>query len=282
MMRKSVIPLLLILMMLFVAACGTIATPEPIADAEEGVTVAEADDHGEEIATEEVEATEEMVVEADAQAAEADATEEVVEVAEEPTAVPPTETPEPTDVPPTATTAPTETPVSPTATPEPTEVPPKATTEPTEEVVEVIETEEMVAEAEEVASGEADVETLIAEAIAAGDVENGQAIFNAQYDTAVGPWICASCHSVDESALRLVGPTMWDIHETAVERIAESGDPDPVTYVRNSILMPMAYIVPPDAGGPYPENLMPPNYGELLTEQELADVVAYLLTLGNE
>ncbi|MEM6528716.1 MAG: hypothetical protein AAF653_10505, partial [Chloroflexota bacterium] len=156
MMRKSVMPLLLALMMIFAAACGTIATPEPLV--EEGVAVAEADDHGEEAATEE--ATGAVV--------EAEMTEEVVEVAEEPTEVPATATPEPTEVPPTATPAPTETPVPPTATPEPTEVPPTATPEPTEEVVEVIETEEVVVDVEE-AAGEVDVETLVAEAIAAGD-----------------------------------------------------------------------------------------------------------------
>lgn len=158
---------------------------------------------------------------------------------------------------------------------------PTATPEPTATAIPTVVTEEATEVVTEEAIAADDFSTLIAEAIANGDPVNGQAVYNQQYTTAVGPWICASCHSVDESQLRLVGPPMWGIYERAEERIAESGDADPVEYVRNSILMPTAYIVPADAGGPYPENLMPPNYGEVLTEQELNDVVAYILTLGN-
>jgi mono/diheme cytochrome c family protein len=44
----------------------------------------------------------------------------------------------------------------------------------------------------------------------------------------------------------------------------------------------MDSIVPPDENGvPYPENLMPQNYGEVLTEDQLNDLVAYVLSLGN-
>ncbi|MEL7233121.1 MAG: c-type cytochrome, partial [Chloroflexota bacterium] len=153
----------------------------------------------------------------------------------------------------------------------------------TEEAVEAVETEEAApveTEEAETESAAAEVD-VVAAAIAAGDVELGEQVFNMQYDTAVGPWICASCHSVTEDMLRLVGPGQWGLYERAEERLAESGDPDVVTYVRNSILMPQAYIVPADAGGPYPANLMPPNYGEVLTDEELDAVVAYLLTLGN-
>ncbi len=171
------------------------------------------------------------------------------------------------------TVAPTSTPPPPTATPTlvPTNTPmpePTATVAPTEQP-----TEEDVTEA----NGD-----VVAQAIAMGDLENGQTIFNATYNTSSGPWICASCHSVDESQLRLVGPGLWGIHEIAETRITESGDEDAVVYVRNSILHPNDYIVPGDDAGPYPENLMPQNYGDLFTDEELNDVVAYVLSLGYE
>ncbi len=124
---------------------------------------------------------------------------------------------------------------------------------------------------------EAEVD-LVAAAIAAGDVANGQTVFGAMYQTSGGGWMCSSCHSVDESEARLVGPGLYNIYTRAEERIAESGDPDVVTYVVNSIIYPADYHVSADPA--YPENLMPQNYEEVLTEQELADVVGYVLSLG--
>ncbi|MEL6269701.1 MAG: cytochrome c [Chloroflexota bacterium] len=151
-------------------------------------------------------------------------------------------------------------------------------------------TEDMEAEAEATedmdADAEDDTETADAEddpiamAIAAGDPAVGAQLFQQQYQTSVGPWICASCHSVDASGLRLVGPTMWGLTETGEARIAETGDESVPAYIYNSIVNPGAYIVPADEGGPYPENLMPPNYSELLTEEELNHLVAYILTLN--
>lgn len=132
---------------------------------------------------------------------------------------------------------------------------------------------------EEAAAPSGDNAELIAAAIEAGDVANGRAVFNESYQTSSGAWMCASCHSVNEARARLVGPGMYDLYVIAEERLAESGDPDVVTYIRNAITMPNAHIVQDDPG--YPENLMPVNYADVLTEQELTDVVAYILTLGN-
>jgi mono/diheme cytochrome c family protein len=212
MTRKLIGSLLLCGVMVFGAACGTVATPEwEVAEAE---TAVEATD---------------MI------------------------------TAPPTAIPPTATTPPTA--VAPTATPSPTAVPPTATIEPTDE------------------PATAATADPIAEAIAAGDVDNGMTVFNASYQTSSGAWMCSTCHSVDESEVRLVGPALYKLYDRADERATESGDPDGITYVVNSIIAAPDYHVPADP--PYPENLMPQNYSEVLTEQELADVVAYILTLGN-
>jgi len=183
----------------------------------------------------------------------------------EPTATP---TLEPTEAP---TEVPTE---MPSATPVPTDEPTEAPTDqPTEEADEADESDD----ADE--SEAADEGQTIASVIEAGDVDAGQAVFNAPYETSSGTWICTSCHSVDESQTRLVGPGLWGLYERADERAEAAGDADAVTYVYESIIAPAAYHV--EAEPPYPENLMPQNYGEVLTEEELDDVIAYILTLGN-
>ena len=90
--------------------------------------------------------------------------------------------------------------------------------------------------------------------------------------------MCSACHSVSEDELRLVGPGLWDIgNRSAEERLSETDDETVVEYIYASIVNPQAYIVPGDPA--YPENLMPPNYEEVLTEDELNGVIAYLLSL---
>jgi cytochrome c2 len=49
---------------------------------------------------------------------------------------------------------------------------------------------------------------------------------------------------------------------------------DVIAYIRTSILHPNDFIVPG-----YPADLMPQNYAEILTDEEVNDLVAYLLTL---
>lgn len=172
---------------------------------------------------------------------------------------------------------------------------PAPTTAPTDApVTEEAETEDADAdataeedtEATEDADAAADDETAdaggddpIAIAIAAGNPEQGAQIFQTSYDTASGPWMCASCHSVDASQVRLVGPGLWGLAEHGTERIAETSDDTIPEYIYTSIANPQDYIVPADDGGPYPENLMP-HYADVLSEQEINDLVAYILTLS--
>ncbi len=132
------------------------------------------------------------------------------------------------------------------------------------------------AEADTEDAGEREAETVAV----AGDPALGQTVFNQSYNTASGPWICASCHSVDESQIRLIGPGLWGLGgEIGEQRIAESGDGDVTEYIRNSIIHPNDYIVPGDSAGPYPQNLMPQNYEDLFSEEELDGLVAYIMTL---
>ena len=178
------------------------------------------------------------------------------------------------------TAVPTEEPMDEVATEEPTEE--IVTEEPPEEVVTEEPTEEIATEEptdEPVdSSTQTDDTDVVAAALDAGDIVNGQALFMQVWETSSGPWMCSSCHSVTEDQLRLVGPGLYGIYEND-ERVTESGTEDIVEYVVQSIVEPQAYIVPGDPA--YPDNLMPMNFGELMTEQQLADMTAYLLSLGN-
>ncbi|MCA9018453.1 MAG: hypothetical protein KDA77_24240, partial [Planctomycetaceae bacterium] len=49
---------------------------------------------------------------------------------------------------------------------------------------------------------------------------------------------------------------------------------DPVEYIRTSIVDPNAYVAPG-----FPDNLMPKNFSDIFTDEDINDLIAYLLTL---
>lgn len=83
---------------------------------------------------------------------------------------------------------------------------------------------------------------------------------------------CIGCHSLDGSAL--VGPTWYGIANTAIKRVEGES---PAEYLYLSIVNSGAYIVPD-----YPAGVMPQNYSETLSEEQLGDLVAYLLTFQEQ
>lgn len=182
------------------------------------------------------------------------------------TAIAPTATP--TTVPPTATPVPpTATPVPATATPEPpTAAPATATTVPPTEAPMVM---------PETGSG----------AAPAGDPAAGQVVFQTSFSFPDGSsWACMSCHSVTPDGLRLIGPGLFDVSTHAVHHgpdgIEGAGTGNAVyDYIHTSVVNPSFYIVPL-AEGEAPWALsMPTGFGDLLTEQQLNDVIAYLMSL---
>lgn len=158
----------------------------------------------------------------------------------------------------TATEPPTSTPIEPTATPiPPTEVPTNTPELPTL-------TFTPTAIPTQAAAG----------ASVDGDPVNGDALFH-EVRAEVG-FACATCHN-PASTQRLIGPGLQGIGERAATRVEGL---TAVEYIHNSILHPNDHIAPSEDGGPaYPSNLMPQIYETVWTEQQLNDIIAYLLTL---
>lgn len=133
---------------------------------------------------------------------------------------------------------------------------------PEDTTVEELETEEPVAVVEAEPADE--LITVVADA----NADNGETLFNQMTGTG---FACATCHNAANDQ-RLVGPGFAGLPMTAENRldgvVAER-------YLYNSIIHPNDYVVES-----YPESVMPPTYEEIFSEDELHDLVAYLMTLG--
>lgn len=168
---------------------------------------------------------------------------------------------EPTDLPLSPTPEPsptlTPTPLPPTPTDVPTEVP-TVTLLPTEPPTEV------ATEAPADTSGGSDIAALVD----AADATNGEALFNLFQPTA--GFACATCHLVI-SEDRLIGPGLRNIGQNAATRVEGQ---EALDYIYISIVEPSAYVV-----DTYPDALMPSMWSEIYSEEEIADLIAYLLTL---
>jgi cytochrome c551/c552 len=102
-----------------------------------------------------------------------------------------------------------------------------------------------------------------------GDAANGERLFNESIIGAAGAPGCVTCHSLEPSVV-IVGPSHSDIGtraETAVEDMSAED------YLRQSIVEPNAHITEG-----YAEGVMYQNYGEELTNTQINDLVAFLLT----
>jgi cytochrome c2 len=110
-------------------------------------------------------------------------------------------------------------------------------------------------------------ETEIAE-IAQGDPARGELLF--RRGIGVGPVpACINCHAFRPSGLML-GPVISGVGERAGTRVP---DLSAAEYLRQSILEPSAFLVPGYG------NRMFADYADHFTDQEIADLIAYLETL---
>jgi mono/diheme cytochrome c family protein len=131
-------------------------------------------------------------------------------------------------------------------------------------VTEEVATEEAVV-TEEVATEEAasSADDPLTEAIAAANPTNGEQLFLMNG--------CAGCHTVDSSEMVIVGPGQYNLINRAGERVEGQG---PYTYIYNSIVNPNDHVVEGFAAG-----IMPPSFGDLLTDEQIYDLIAYFATL---
>lgn len=113
-------------------------------------------------------------------------------------------------------------------------------------------------------NGTTEVETLLAQvaALPAGQAAAGQQVFS-------GKGGCVACHSLDQGVV-LVGPSLAGIGTRAG---TTRPDYPPDAYLYQSITNPNAYVVDGFQAG-----IMPQTFGQILSEQELSDVIAFLKT----
>ncbi|MGB1286190.1 MAG: c-type cytochrome [Aggregatilineales bacterium] len=101
--------------------------------------------------------------------------------------------------------------------------------------------------------------------------ERGEMFFQA-FQADAG-FACSTCHRPD-SENRLIGPGLLNIEQRAEIRV--EGE-DAATYLYNSIMNPDLYLV-----DDFVDDLMPENWGEIYSQSQIYDIVAYLLTLEGE
>jgi L-cysteine S-thiosulfotransferase len=99
-------------------------------------------------------------------------------------------------------------------------------------------------------------------------IEAGKALF--EQSIVGGQPGCVTCHS-RESGVTLVGPSLAKIGREAGERVSGQSAED---YLHQSILDPDAYVV---TG--FPAGTMPKVWGDVLIDEQVEQLVAYMLTL---
>lgn len=81
---------------------------------------------------------------------------------------------------------------------------------------------------------------------------------------------CVACHTLaDANAVGVIGPPLDGIGERAATRVPGL---DAEGYIRESLLRPGVFVVPG-----FMDGLMPPNFGQRISQQELDILVNYLL-----
>ncbi|HMV28976.1 MAG TPA: hydrogenase iron-sulfur subunit [Anaerolineales bacterium] len=99
------------------------------------------------------------------------------------------------------------------------------------------------------------------------DPKMGEAIY---YETASGVNAgCRICHSLTKGE-KIIGPSFYGIADRAGERVPGLTAEE---YLHQSIVEPNAFVVPG-----YPSGQMIQNFGQILTEEQIQDLIAFLMT----
>jgi len=115
-------------------------------------------------------------------------------------------------------------------------------------------------------------------AVVAGNAVTGAAVFvDARF-------ACTSCHTFEGISDGNTGPILTTIGADVAVRLTDGSYPgaatDVVSYLREAITDPRAFVAPACPAGPCFDRVMPNNFGELLSPEELADLVAFLAAQG--
>jgi nitric oxide reductase subunit C len=103
---------------------------------------------------------------------------------------------------------------------------------------------------------------------AVGDAVAGRALF---HQTTIGQApACSACHSTEPGKV-IIGPSLAGVAERAGQRIPNVSAVD---YLRQSILEPNRYVVEGFSAG-----VMYQHFEDALTDTQVDDLIAYLLTL---
>jgi hypothetical protein len=84
---------------------------------------------------------------------------------------------------------------------------------------------------------------------------------------------CITCH-YPYTEERLIGPGLQRLSDRVPEYNPQSSV---AGYLRTAILNPDEFIVP--AEPPYSAHVMPRNYGDIFTEEQINDLIAFLMSL---
>jgi nitric oxide reductase subunit C len=109
-----------------------------------------------------------------------------------------------------------------------------------------------------------------------GNAETGKTLFNERIMGNSGVAGCVACHTA-EAGVTIVGPSQVGLATLANQSFTSPDYHGKATniegFLLESIVAPSNHVAPG-----YP-NVMYRDYGAILSEQELADLVAYLTTL---
>ena len=110
-----------------------------------------------------------------------------------------------------------------------------------------------------------------------GDAETGKSIYSQNPLPDSGAPGCLTCHSLEPGKV-VVGPSHANVAARASETVSDAAYQGSATsieeYLQESILNPDAHVV-----DGYQPGMMFQKYAEELSDQEVADLVAFLATL---
>jgi nitrite reductase (NO-forming)/hydroxylamine reductase len=100
----------------------------------------------------------------------------------------------------------------------------------------------------------------------------------AQVTAAINKGGCIACHTIPNipNAVGILGPNLSNIGAEAGLRIPGTSAID---YIHQSILDPQAFVAPTCPQGACQNGIMPTNMKDVLTADEINEIVSYLLTL---